>query len=91
MTSDLQELRNHLGSGRLSISRLEDGSGAALDIETERLFSFNATGLFIVDSAADESTDEEWIVRSLVSRFGVSRDVARHDLARFLEELVQAL
>ncbi len=91
MHSDLEQLKQHLDSGRFTISRLDDGSGAVLDIETERLFSFNAAGLCIVESAAADAADEEVIVGALISRFDVSAASARRDLERFLSDLVGAL
>lgn len=91
MPSDLEQLKEYLHSGRFTISRLDDGSGAVLDIQTERLFSFNATGLYIVETAAEHAPDEKAIIDGLVARFEVSAASARRDLERFLSDLVRAV
>ena len=91
MTSDLQQLRQHLDRGRLTISRLDDGSGVVLDVERERLFTLNATGLGIIQAAADGADDETAVVETLVARFEVNAADARKDLERFLADLIRAL
>lgn len=91
MTSDLQQLRQHLDRGRLTISRLDDGSGVVLDVERERLFTLNATGLGIIQAAADGAADETAVVEALVARFEVNAADARKDLERFLADLIRAL
>ncbi len=91
MTSDLQQLRQHLDRGRLTISRLDDGSGVVLDVERERLFTLNATGLGIIQAAADGAADETAVVEALVARFEVSEADAQQDVQTFLARLLRAL
>lgn len=91
MVSDIQQLRQQLASGRLTISRLDDGSGVVLDAERERLFSLNATGLSIIQAIADGAEDEQAILAVLVERFDADPAAAREDIEEFVAGVVHAL
>lgn len=91
MASHLQQLKQHLASGRLTISRLDDGSGVVLDVERERLFSLNATGLSIIQALADGAEDDAAVVDAMVERFETDSGTAARDLERFLADLLRAL
>lgn len=87
----LQRIADGLASERLTISRLDDGSGVVLDVQQEQLLSMNAAGLFIVQTIADGVTDEIGIAQLLVERFAVSAERARNDVQDFVQTLSTTL
>lgn len=91
MNPSLEQLQHYLDSGRLTISALDDGSGVVLDVEGEKLVSLNATGLAIVQSAADGAASEQDLAAALAERFAVAPDAARADVRTFLARLMASI
>jgi hypothetical protein len=87
----LEKLQQDLADGRLTLSALDDGSGVALDVESEKLVSLNASGLTILQAIADGADSEEAIATVLVKRFAVTPESARADAKTFLARLTASL
>jgi hypothetical protein len=84
-------LLNALQEGRLSITRLDDGSGVVLDSRDEQLFSLNATGLAIIVAIESGETDLAVIAAILSRRFDVDEGQALDDLQSFIRRLTVEL
>ena len=89
--SDIEKIGAALTSGRLSINRLDDGSGVVLDVEREQLVSMNRTGLMIIQAIADGARGEAAIAAWLSQQFSIDLSRARHDLTAFTQRLATAL
>lgn len=88
---ELDRIARALGDGRLTINRLDDGSGVVLDARAEQLLSMNRTGLMIVEAIADEIETEDAIAQQLSERFAIDLHRAREDVRRFTQQLAGAL
>ena len=80
-----------LASQRLTINRLEDGSGVVLDVQREQLVSMNRTGLMIIQAIADGAGAEADIAEQISQSFGIDLDRAQQDVRRFARQLAAAL
>ncbi|TVQ41715.1 MAG: PqqD family protein [Wenzhouxiangella sp.] len=87
----IEAIAKGLESGRLTITSLDDGSGVVLDSDGEQLFSFNVTGLTIVQAIASGARDVEALADALTSRFEVTPERARTDVQAFLQRLAEKL
>jgi hypothetical protein len=66
--------------------RESEGEVVALDAAVSRYVLANPTGAVLWKRLGDGATEAE-LVDTLCDRYGVSRDVAEVDVARFLDEL----
>lgn len=89
--SEVSQIAQALAAGRLTINRLDDGSGVLLDAQREQLLSMNRTGLMIVEAIADGMTTESAIAQHLGHRFGIEPEHVQQDLRWFSERLAEAL
>jgi hypothetical protein len=70
------------------VATLSDGA-VLLNLQTKRYFSLNETGTRIW-AMVQESSSEEEIVATLLDEDGVDDAVARAEVRRILDELVEA-
>lgn len=77
--------------GRLTISRLEDGSGVVLDVDREQLLSMNDTALTIVEAIAAGRVSLHGLAEMLQRRFDCSSERAECDVLEFVKRLDAAL
>ncbi len=87
----IETIARGLESGRLTITSLDDGSGVVLDSDGEQLFSFNVTGLTIVQAIEKGDRDIDALADQLTRRFEVSAERARADVQGFLKRLAEKL
>lgn len=87
----IEHIRDGLDSGRLNISRLEDGSGVVLDVDRELLLSMNDSGLAIMEDIAAGHVSTAALLEQLVARFDCSPEHADDDLSSFLHRLQSTL
>ncbi|MBK5186929.1 MAG: PqqD family protein [Gemmatimonadaceae bacterium] len=70
------------------VATLSDGA-VLLNLQTKRYFSLNETGTRIWEMV-QQSTDEETIVATLLGEYDVEESMARGEVRRILEELIDA-
>jgi hypothetical protein len=83
-------LAEQLQHSDYSITTLPDGSAVLLDLHQESVLTFNGTAAFIVSCIA-EGVGEDVIAGRVVGKYEVDETTARHDVARFVRELAQAV
>lgn len=88
---EVRQIAEALAAGRLTINRLDDGSGVVLDTRKEQLLSMNRTGLMIIEAIAEGLTAESAIAEHLGERFQIDEQRARRDLRQFTRQLAGAL
>lgn len=92
MTQDpIGTIREALGSGRLTINALDDGSGVLLDIEGEQLLTLNRTGMRLIQAIEDGASSVEALRDMLSGEFEVEADRAEADARAFVAEVAEAL
>lgn len=87
----IELIASGLQSGRLTITSLDDGSGVVLDSDGEQLFSFNVTGLSIVQAIELGVHDLDALAELLSERFEVTPERARSDVSDFVQRLAAKL
>ncbi len=87
----IETIASGLENGRLTITSLDDGSGVVLDSDGEQLFSFNVTGLTIVQAIESGDKTVEALSDRLSKRFEVDKERARSDVEGFLSRLAEKL
>ncbi len=87
----IEYIREGLDSGRLNISRLEDGSGVVLDVDRELLLSMNDSGLAIMECIAGGHVSTTALLEQLVAHFDCNHERAEDDLSSFLTRLQTTL
>ena len=70
------------------VATLSDGA-VLLNLQTKRYFSLNETGTRIWEMV-QQTADEETIVTTLVSEYEVDEPMARAEVRRILDELLEA-
>lgn len=83
----IQSIADHLETGRLTLTIMDDGSGVLLDTEREALFSLNATGLVLIQQIRAGAKNIEDIAAVVAERFQVGPEQARRDAVRFLTDI----
>ena len=86
---DLRQLADLLTSGRITCTPLADETGVLLDLESLRVYTLNATGMFLVDALRRGATDVEALKGQLVAGFEVDDATARADVAEFVKALAK--
>lgn len=89
--SDISKISQALSSERLTINRLDDGSGVVLDVQREQLVSMNRTGLMIIEAIAAGASGEAEIAEHLGQSFRIPLERAEQDVRRFTRQLAGAL
>jgi hypothetical protein len=70
------------------VATLADGA-VLLNLQTKRYFSLNETGTRIWEMV-QQTSDEEAIVRTLLNEYDVEEPMARTEVRRILDELIDA-
>lgn len=70
------------------VATLSDGA-VLLNLQTKRYFSLNETGTRIWEMV-QQTADEETIVATMLSEYDVNEPVARSEVRRILDELIDA-
>jgi len=70
------------------VATLSDGA-VLLNLQTKRYFSLNETGTRIWEMV-QQTADEEAIVATLLSEYDVNESMARSEVRRILDELIEA-
>jgi hypothetical protein len=70
------------------VATLSDGA-VLLNLQTKRYFSLNETGTRIWEMV-QQTADEETIVATLMSEYEVDEPMARAEVRRILDELIEA-
>ena len=83
----LAELADLLRSDRMTRTALADGSGVVLDVQGLAVYSFNETGLFLVEAVCEGAADSDDLVARLMDAFEVDEATARADVDAFIAEL----
>lgn len=70
------------------VATLSDGA-VLLNLQTKRYFSLNETGTRIWEMV-QQTADEESIIATLQNEYDVEEPVARSEVRRILDELIEA-
>ena len=70
------------------VATLADGA-VLLNLQTKRYFSLNETGTRIWEMV-QQTADEETILATLLSEYDVEEPMARTEVRRILDELIEA-
>ena len=70
------------------VATLSDGA-VLLNLQTKRYFSLNETGTRIWEMV-QQTADEEAIVATLLREYDVNESMARSEVRRILDELIEA-
>ena len=70
------------------VATLSDGA-VLLNLQTKRYFSLNETGTRIWEMV-QQTADEEAIVAALLGEYEVEESMARSEVRRILDELIEA-
>lgn len=87
----IERVSHALAAGRLTISRLDDGSGVVLDVVGEQLLTMNATGLAIVQAIEAGADSEQAVAEWVAARFEVPVGRVLVDVRRFVIKLDKTL
>lgn len=70
------------------VATLSDGA-VLLNLQTKRYFSLNETGTRIWEMV-QQTADEESIIATLLNEYDVEEPMARSEVRRILDELIEA-
>lgn len=73
-----------------TMTTMADGTGVLLDLHSESLLTFNATGTFMFNRIK-QGDNEDAIVAQVVTTYQVDEPTARADVATFIKQLQEAL
>jgi len=89
--NELLELADSLRDERLTQTRLADGSGVILDLESLQVLSLNDTGMFLVERLKAGARTVGELTTALCDEFEVDAEAARRDVDQFLQALREQL
>jgi hypothetical protein len=89
--SDTAKLAAMLADDELTTTKLVDGTGVILDVDTLQVFTLNETGMFLVEALGDGVADRDDLAARLVDEFEVEQDVAAADVDAFVADLAAFL
>jgi Coenzyme PQQ synthesis protein D (PqqD) len=89
--SNIKKLAAMLADDELTTTKLVDGTGVILDVDTLQVFTLNETGMFLVEALGDGVSDRDGLVARMVENFEVEDDVASADVDAFIGELAKFL
>ena len=85
--NQIEELARMLATDELTTTKLVDGTGVILDVDSLQVFTLNETGMFLVEALGEGVADREGLVARLVESFEVEDDVAGEDVDAFIGDL----
>ena len=83
----IEELARMLATDELTTTKLVDGTGVILDVDSLQVFTLNETGMFLVEALGEGVADREGLVARLVESFEVEDEVAGEDVDAFIGDL----
>ena len=83
----IEELARMLATDELTTTKLVDGTGVILDVDTLQVFTLNETGMFLVEALSEGAADREGLVNRLLETFEVEEDIAGEDVDLFIADL----
>jgi len=89
--NDTAKLAAMLADDELTTTKLVDGTGVILDVDTLQVFTLNETGMFLVEAMGEGVDERDELVARLVATFEVEDDVAADDVDAFIGELATFL
>ena len=89
--SDIEKLAAMLADDELTTTKLVDGTGVILDVDSLQVFTLNETGMFLVEALGDGVADREGLMARMVENFEVEDDVAGADVDAFIADLAKFL
>jgi hypothetical protein len=85
--SDIEQLAAMLAGDQLTTTKLVDGTGVILDVDSMQVFTLNETGMFLVEQMRDGATEGRSLVEKLVEAFDVEDGLAAADVDTFVGDL----
>ena len=89
--SDLERLAAMLADDELTTTKLVDGTGVILDVDSLQVFTLNETGMFLVEAMGEGVADRDGLAARLVESFEVTDEIAGADVDAFVRELAAFL
>ena len=89
--SDIEKLAAMLADDELTTTKLVDGTGVILDVDSLQVFTLNETGMFLVEALGEGVADRDGLVARMVENFEVEDDVAGDDVDAFVGDLAKFL
>jgi hypothetical protein len=83
----IEELARMLATDELTTTKLVDGTGVILDVDTLQVFTLNETGMFLVEALSEGAADREALINRLLETFEVEEDIAGEDVDLFIADL----
>ena len=87
----IEELARMLATDELTTTKLVDGTGVILDVDSLQVFTLNETGMFLVEALGEGVADRVGLVERMVENFEVENDVAGVDVDAFIADLAKFL
>lgn len=72
---------------RVLLTRLADGTGVLLHLDTKLYFTLNETGVFVWDQLEGGAADVDALVAALLEEFDVDEATARADVDVLVQQL----
>ena len=83
----IEELARMLATDELTTTKLVDGTGVILDVDTLQVFTLNETGMFLVEALSEGAADREGLIDRLLETFEIEEDIAGEDVDLFIADL----
>ena len=88
---EIGKLAQMLATDELTTTKLVDGTGVILDVDSLRVFTLNETGMFLVEEIAAGVADRDGLTARLVTDFEVDETAAAADVEVFVRDLAAFL
>jgi len=89
--NEIEKLGAMLADDELTTTKLVDGTGVILDVDSLQVFTLNETGMFLVEALGEGVADRDGLVARMVADFEVEDDVAGEDVDVFIGDLAKFL
>jgi len=89
--NNIEELAAMLATDELTTTKLVDGTGVILDVDSLQVFTLNETGMFLVEAMGEGVDDRDGLVARMVENFEVEDDEAGRDVDAFVGDLAKFL
>ena len=89
--TDIEKLAAMLATDELTTTKLVDGTGVILDVDSLQVFTLNETGMFLVEAMGEGFADRDGVVARMVENFEVEDDEAGVDVDAFIGDLARFL
>ena len=89
--NNIEKLAAMLATDELTTTKLVDGTGVILDVDSLQVFTLNETGMFLVEAMGEGVAHREDLVARMVESFEVEDDEAGRDVNAFVGDLAKFL